>query len=134
MQRGTSELLPSKARCHNLGESDGVLSKNWVYMGLPGMGEPHGLLSMESRRVGHDQSDLAAAADKIRLFAGPQMVGLLVFRSAGPFNIVSHGFLAASPLISNCPNLPFGTQRRQWKLESCLQQMGHKKTSVSRSP
>ena len=39
-------------------------SKNGVYMGLPGMGEPHGLLSMESRRVGHDRSNLAAAADK----------------------------------------------------------------------
>ena len=63
------------------------------------------------------------------------MVGLLVFRSfSGPFNVASHGFLAASPLISNCPNLPFGTQRRPWKLESCLQQMGHKKTSVPRSP
>ena len=29
---------------------------------IPGMGEPGGLLSMESHRVGHDSSDLAAAA------------------------------------------------------------------------
>ena len=29
---------------------------------IPGMGEPGGLLSMESHRVGHDWSDLAAAA------------------------------------------------------------------------
>ena len=28
---------------------------------IPGMGEPGGLLSMESHRVGHDLSDLAAA-------------------------------------------------------------------------
>ena len=28
----------------------------------PGMGEPGGLLSMGSHRVGHDLSDLAAAA------------------------------------------------------------------------
>ena len=30
---------------------------------IPGMGEPGGLPSMESHRVGHDWSDLAAAAD-----------------------------------------------------------------------
>ena len=29
---------------------------------IPGMGEPGGLLSMRSHRVGHDWSDLAAAA------------------------------------------------------------------------
>ena len=29
---------------------------------IPGMGEPGGLLSMGSHRVGHDRSDLAAAA------------------------------------------------------------------------
>ena len=29
---------------------------------IPGMGEPDGLPSMESHRVGHDRSDLAAAA------------------------------------------------------------------------
>ena len=29
-------------------------SKNGVYMGLSGMGEPGGLLSMGSHRVGHD--------------------------------------------------------------------------------
>ena len=29
---------------------------------IPGMGEPGGLLSTGSHRVGHDQSDLAAAA------------------------------------------------------------------------
>ena len=32
---------------------------------IPGMGEPGGLLSMGSHRVGHDWSDLAAAAAKI---------------------------------------------------------------------
>ena len=30
---------------------------------IPGTGEPGGLLSMGSHRVGHDRSDLAAAAD-----------------------------------------------------------------------
>ena len=31
---------------------------------IPGTGEPDGLQSMGSHRVGHDQSDLAAAAGK----------------------------------------------------------------------
>ena len=31
---------------------------------IPGMGEPGGLPSMESHRVGHDWSDLAACCDK----------------------------------------------------------------------
>ena len=31
--------------------------------GIPGTGEPGGLLSMGLHRVGHDQSDLAAAAE-----------------------------------------------------------------------
>jgi len=33
---------------------------------IPGMGEPGGLLSMGSHRVGHDCSDLAAAATQGR--------------------------------------------------------------------
>ena len=33
---------------------------------IPGMAEPGGLPSMESHRVGHDCSDLAAAAAKLR--------------------------------------------------------------------
>ena len=32
---------------------------------IPGMGEPGGLQSMESHRVGHDWSDLAAAAARV---------------------------------------------------------------------
>ena len=39
---------------NSLGQNTGV--------GIPGMGEPGGLLSMGSHRVGHDRSDLAAAA------------------------------------------------------------------------
>ena len=65
-------------------------------------------------------------ADKIRVCAGSQ--GLLILRSfRGPFNLASGGFLAAPPLISNCLNLPCGTQGRSWRLESCLQEMGDKK-------
>ena len=36
---------------------------------IPGMGEPGGLLSMGSHRVGHDFSDLAAAAAATVLYS-----------------------------------------------------------------
>ena len=36
--------------------------------GIPGMGEPGGLPSTGSHRVGHDCSDLAAAVDLIIIF------------------------------------------------------------------
>ena len=58
-------------------------------------------------------------ADKVRVGAGSQVVGLLIFfvfcfsffmSLSGPFNLASDGFIAASPLISNCS--PFGPQRR----------------------
>ena len=49
---------------------------------ISGTGEPGGLLSMGSHRVWHDWSDLAAAADKIRVSAGPQMVGLWSLRAS----------------------------------------------------
>ena len=35
---------------------------------IPGMGEPGGLPSMGSHRIGHDSSDLAAAAGGIFVF------------------------------------------------------------------
>ena len=39
---------------------------------IPGMGEPGGLRSMESHRVGHDRSDLTATA------AAAQKSGMLI--------------------------------------------------------
>ena len=43
---------------------------------IPGMAEPGGLLSLGSQRVGHDRSDLAAAAAamKISLMSSIQIV------------------------------------------------------------
>ena len=56
--------------------------------------------------------------------------GLLILMSfSGPFNLASGGFLAAA-LISNC----LMELRRSWRLESCLQGMGDKNTSMPRSP
>ena len=46
---------------------------------------------------------------------------LILMSFSGPFNLASGGFLAAPPLTINCLNLPSGTQRRSWRLESCLQ-------------
>ena len=46
---------------------------------IPGMGEPGGLLSLGSHRVGHDWSDLAAAAA-----AGDLMIRTLCFHCCGP--------------------------------------------------
>ena len=40
---------------------------------VPGMGEPDGLPSMGSHRVGHDGSDLAAAAAAVACFLGWQL-------------------------------------------------------------
>ena len=56
------------------------------------------------------------------------------FFSSSPFNFASGGFLAGPPLITNCLHLPFGTQGRSSRQESCLQETGAKKASVPRSP
>ena len=67
--------------------------------------------------------------------AGSQEVGLLISMSfSGPFNLASGGFLGAPPLISNCSNMPFGTQGRSWRLETCLQEMGGKKPPCPGAP
>ena len=74
-------------------------------------------------------------ADKIRVCAGSQVVALLILMSFfGPFNLASGGCLAALPLISNCSTLPFGTQGRSWRLESCLQETGDKKKLLCPGP
>ena len=46
---------------HNKSEESNGNSSTLVWR-IPGMGEPGGLLSMGLHRVGHDWSDLAAAA------------------------------------------------------------------------
>ena len=67
--------------------------------------------------------------------AGSQVVGLLILMSfSGPFNLASGGFLTAPPLINNSSNLPFGTQGRSWRLESCLQETGDKKGICAQEP
>ena len=57
---------------------------------IPGMGEPGGLPSMGSRRVGHDRSDLAAAMYIISL---PQILTIIT-------NCIYYFILA--PAISRC--------------------------------
>ena len=45
---------------------------------IPGMGEPDGLPSMGSHRVGHDWSDLAAAAAEMLLYLWEGWKGVLI--------------------------------------------------------
>ena len=60
---------------------------------------------------------------------------LIFFMSySDPFNPASGGFLGAHPLMSNCSSLPFGTQGRSQRLESCLQEMENKKASGACEP
>ena len=53
---------------------------------------------------------------------------------SGPFNLPSDGLLAAPPMISNCSNLPFGTQGRSYRLETVpyKQERGDRKASMPR--
>lgn len=52
-------------------------------------------------------------------------------KSGGPLLILMSLLLL---LLWLATVLPFGTQRKSWKLEACLQGMGDKKASVSWSP
>ena len=56
---------------------------------IPGMGEPGGLPSMGSHRVGHDWSDLAAAAAAVTLIILQQFIVKILF----PLKIYFTGFI-----------------------------------------
>ena len=65
---------------------------------------------------------------------GSRVVSFLILVSlSGPFNLASGGFLDASPLISSCSHLPFGTQGRSWRPGSHLKEMGDQKALMLRS-
>ena len=51
----------------NLKEKEMATHSSVLAWRIPGTGEPHGLPSMGSHRVGHDWSDLAAVAAAINL-------------------------------------------------------------------
>ena len=55
---------------------------------IPGTGEPGGLQSLESHRVGHDSSDLAAAAEYIMRNAGLEQAQAGI-KIAGEISITS---------------------------------------------
>ena len=62
-----------------------------------------------------------------------RLVGLLILMSlSGPFNLATGGLLLLLPWLPNV--LPFGTLRRSWKLEFCLQEIGDQKASMPRNP
>ena len=55
--------MPSSPRFHFTDDETEMAAHSSVLAWrIPGMGEPGGLLSIGSHRVGHDWSDLAAAA------------------------------------------------------------------------
>ena len=130
-----SEAQPLCTTSAKLNLGDRVLGdvEKDSFIALPGKGGQNGLLHWKAtcpNQGGFDEefysnSSRVEVADKIRVCAGSQVVGLLILVSfSGPFNLASDGFLAAPPMISNCLNLPFGTQGRSWRLESCLQKQG----------
>ena len=56
------------------------------------------------------------------------------FHFSGPFNLASGGYLAVPSFDQQLFKPALGAQRRSWRLKSCLQEMGDKKTSMSGSP
>ena len=110
--------------------TDGVLGeieKN-SFIALPGKGGHSGLLpqkticpnprgfdeefySNSSRVVLLTRLGCVQGLQSSNLVSGDLLDELLWFPARG-------GFLAVPPLISNCSNLPFGTQERSWRLES----------------
>ena len=82
---------------------------------IPGTGEPRGLPSMGSHRVGHDWSDLAeaAAAATIDLTGGRAQVKMLGMGSSYKWSFTWSP--AAHLLCSPVPNGPhIGTMARGW--------------------
>ena len=63
----TTERLPFHSSLSCIGEGIATHSSVLAWR-IPGMGEPDGLPSMGSHRVGHDWSDLAAAAAALSAF------------------------------------------------------------------
>ena len=88
---------------------------------IPGMGEPCGLLSMGSHRVGHDWCDLAvAAATYMEGFTGG---------SAGKESTCSVGDLGSIPGLGRCPGEENGYPLQYSSLKNsmdCIESMCHK--------
>ena len=62
----TTDFIPGDCSKANAKVSHiNVLFPSVLAWRIPGVGEPGGLLSMGSHRVGHDSSDLAAAEIKV---------------------------------------------------------------------
>ena len=88
---------------------------------IPGTGEPSGLLSVGSHRVGHDWSDLAAAAEWWwGVEAGGEMSHSPVSQSLSPLPFIktvtftSASFLGAQTVKKNLPAMQ---KTRVWSLE-----------------
>ena len=91
-KRGHSGLLPQKTMCPNPGGFEEEFYSSGSRVGL--------LIRLECVQGLHSSDLVSGNLDE-----------LLWFPASG-------GFLAAPPLISNCLNLPFGTQERSRRLDS----------------
>ena len=83
---------------------------------IPGMAEPGGLPSMGSHRVGHNWSDLAAAA-RWGCQAGEIWQGLEERWGADDFLFENHGRIASSPRMGwskNQPGTPLWMSPKLW--------------------
>ena len=100
---------------------------------IPGMGEPGGLPSMGSSRVGHDWSDLAAAAGGIVVKNPPAKVGDTRNSSSIPGLGRSPGGGNGNPLQYSCLENPMDRGagyshwgRKEWDPTKCR----HKRTTT----
>ena len=105
--------------CHAL-EKEMATHSNVLAWRVPGMGEPGGLPSLGSHRVGHDRSDLAAAAATSNLVSGlPQgLSGKDPACNAGHAVLIpgsgrSPGGGQGNPLQCSCLNNP--VDRGAWQ-------------------
>ena len=70
---------------------------------IPGTGEPGGLPSMESHRVGHDWSDLAAAAAATYLLLSlPRSLSVIRQLPVNKQNLTDHSFIEIHYLLLLC--------------------------------
>ena len=64
-------------RTHSLAAPHASIHSSVLAWRIPGTGKPGGLPSMGSHRVGHDWSDLAAAASSMHLLVNPEFTSIL---------------------------------------------------------
>ena len=103
------KLLNSGPPVHSM-EKEMATHSSVLAWRIPGTGEPRGLLSMGSHRVGHDWSDLAAAAAAVHSNSIQRLVIIAFFFiqfSSVQFSSVTQSCLTlCDPMNRSMPGLP----------------------------